>query len=96
MRPQNLKTKIFLDSGDPAETKEIINLLGFLDGQTTNPTLISKNPYAKERFERGEKFSKQEIYDFYRKVVTDIARLISNGSISIEVYACASTKAEEM
>jgi len=96
MRPQNLKTKIFLDSGDPVETKEIINLLGFLDGQTTNPTLISKNPYAKERFEKGEEFSKQEIYDFYKKVVTDISKLIPDGSISIEVYADAATPADEM
>lgn len=96
MRPQNLKTKIFLDSGDPAETKEIINLLGFLDGQTTNPTLISKNPYARERLEKGEKFSKQEIYDFYKKVVFDISKLIPDGSISIEVYADAQTQTEEM
>ena len=96
MKTQNLKTKIFLDSGDPAETKEIINLLGFLDGQTTNPTLISKNPYARERFEKGEKFSKQEIYDFYKKVVSDISKLIPDGSISIEVYADAATRADEM
>ena len=44
MKPGKLKTKIFLDGGDPHETKEIIALLGFLDGQTTNPTLISKIP----------------------------------------------------
>lgn len=44
MRPQGLKSKIFLDGGDPGETKSIINLLGFLDGQTTNPSLIAKKP----------------------------------------------------
>ena len=32
-------TKIFLDSGDPAETVEALKLLGSLDGQTTNPSL---------------------------------------------------------
>lgn len=48
MRPNNLNTKIFLDSGDPDETREIKELLGFLDGQTTNPTLISRNPEAKK------------------------------------------------
>lgn len=95
-RPANLKSKIFLDSGDPAETKRIIELLGFLDGQTTNPTLVVKNPYAKERFERGEKFSQTEIYEFYRKVVTDISNLIPEGSVSIEVYADATTTAEAM
>ncbi len=40
MRPDTLKTKIFLDGGDPGETKNIIKAMGFLDGQTTNPTLI--------------------------------------------------------
>lgn len=44
MRPEGLKTRIFLDGGNPHETEEVIRLLGFLDGQTTNPTLISKNP----------------------------------------------------
>ena len=47
MKPNNLKTKIFLDSGDPQETREALKILGYLDGQTTNPTLISKNPQAK-------------------------------------------------
>ena len=66
MRPKNLKTKIFLDSCDPAETKEILSVLGFLDGQTTNPTLVAKNPYAKERFARGDKFTKED-YEVYPK-----------------------------
>jgi transaldolase len=96
MRPENLKTRIFLDGGNPDETKEIIDILGFLDGQTTNPTLISKNPDAKERIEKGQKFTEEEILDFYRKVVEDISGLIPNGSISVEVYADASTEAERM
>ena len=49
MRPDNVKTKIFLDSGDPEETKKCLALFGFLDGQTTNPTLIAKNPKSQER-----------------------------------------------
>ena len=48
MRPSNLKTRIFLDGGNPDETRKVINLLGFLDGQTTNPTLIAKNPEARK------------------------------------------------
>lgn len=95
-KPQNLKTKIFLDSGDPKETKEIIKILGFLDGQTTNPTLIAKNPEAKARLAAGEKFTKKEIYAFYRAVVTEISSLIPNGSVSVEVYADKETSAEEM
>ncbi len=96
MKPLNLTTKIFLDGGDPQETREAISLLGFLDGQTTNPTLISKNPQAQERLLRGEKFSEEEIYDFYRQVVSEISSLIPQGSISIEVYADLETSAEEM
>lgn len=96
MRPRDLKTRIFLDGGNPEETREAINLLGFLDGQTTNPTLISKNPKACERLEHWYKFSKGEVYDFYEKVVMDISGLIPHGSVSVEVYADASTGADEM
>ncbi len=96
MRPKNLKTRIFLDGGDPEETKEVIRLLGFLDGQTTNPTLISKNPRARHRLERGEKFAREEIIDFYQETVREISKLIPQGSISVEVYADHSTLAEEM
>jgi transaldolase len=96
MKPENLRTRIFLDGGDPQETKTIINLLGFLDGQTTNPTLISKNPEARQRLERGEKFSEKEIFRFYNNVVNEISVLIPEGSISIEVYADLSTSTEKM
>lgn len=96
MRPSNLKTKIFLDSGDVGETKEAIRLLGFLDGQTTNPTLISKNPEVKKRLAEGRKFSKEEVFMFYQSVVKEISLLIPNGSVSIEVYADYKTTFEEM
>lgn len=96
MRPMNLKTRIFLDGGNPEETKTLINLMGFLDGQTTNPTLISKNPEARRRLEQGGKFSPDEIFTFYRQVVREISGLIPQGSISIEVYADPATTAEQM
>jgi transaldolase len=96
MKPENLKTKIFLDGGDPAETKEILNTLGFLDGQTTNPTLVSKNPKAADRLKKGEKFTGEEIMDFYKSIVSEISSLIPDGSVSIEVYADKNTTAEEM
>ncbi|MBI2578755.1 MAG: transaldolase [Candidatus Aenigmarchaeota archaeon] len=95
MRPKNLKTRIFIDSGDPGETAKIMDMLGFLDGQTTNPTLISRNPEAQRILtERG--FSKNEIFYFYRKTVEEISRMIPKGSVSVEVYADKSTTAEEM
>jgi transaldolase len=96
MRPKDTKTRIFLDGGDPEETREIIRLLGFLDGQTTNPTLISKNPRARHRLERGEKFTKEEILNFYQETVGEISKMIPEGSISVEVYADPSTSAEAM
>ena len=91
MKPENLRTKIFLDSGDPAETKEAMALLGFLDGQTTNPSLIAKNPET-----AGKKFAKEELLEFYRKVVQEVSRVIPEGSVSIEVYADKNTNAKEM
>ncbi|OGK20172.1 transaldolase [Candidatus Roizmanbacteria bacterium RIFCSPHIGHO2_02_FULL_37_13b] len=96
MRPKNLKTKIFLDSGDPSETKETLKLLGFLDGQTTNPSLISKNPEVIERLGSEKKFSKDEINVFYKEVVCEISSLIPQGSISIEVYADDETTEQQM
>jgi len=96
MRPQNMKTRIFLDGGDQGDTERITKLLGFLDGQTTNPTLISKNPEARRRLEKGRKFSEKEILDFYRNVVKTISGLIPQGSVSVEVYADAVTSADTM
>ena len=96
MKPKNLKTRLFLDGGNQDETKELIGLLGFLDGQTTNPTLISKNPEARKRLEQGKKFSQTEILDFYHGVVKTISGLMPQGSVSVEVYSDASTKAEAM
>lgn len=96
MKPTNLNTKIFLDSGDPNDTNDILTILGFLDGQTTNPTLISKNPEAKSRLEKRGKFTKEKIFGFYKEVVQEISALIPQGSISIEVYADKNTASEQM
>lgn len=91
-----MKTKIFLDSADPIETREALSILGFLDGQTTNPSLIANNPQAQARLASGHKFSRQEVLDFYRQVVKEISSLIPQGSVSIEVYADRFTTAEQM
>jgi transaldolase len=96
MRPKNLKTKIFLDSGDPTETKKALKILGFLDGQTTNPTLIAKNPEAIGRIKNGKKFTKKEVYVFYKKVIQEISKIIPQGSVSVEVYADFDTTSIQM
>jgi transaldolase len=36
------KTKLLVDGGDPEETLRIKTLIGFVDGQTTNPSLMQK------------------------------------------------------
>lgn len=95
-RPDWLKTRIFLDSGDSEETRKSLGLLGFLDGQTTNPTLVAKNPEVQVRLKKGEKFARQEIYDFYFETVNKISAIIPHGSVSVEVYSDATTMAEEM
>src|SRR5512143_1103969 len=96
MRPQNMKTRIFLDGGDQGDTERISTLLGLLEGQTTNPTLISKKHEARKRLEKGLKFNEEEILDFYRDVVKTISGLIPQGSVSVEVYADAFTSADTM
>lgn len=95
-RPNWLKTRIFLDSGDPKETRNVLNLMGFLDGQTTNPTLIAKNPEVQERLKRGEKFTREDLLGFYKKIVQEVSALIPKGSVSIETYADHQTTATEI
>lgn len=95
MEKINLPSKIFLDGADPKESKKAKGILGFLDGQTTNPTLLAKNPEVQEMRGKGGKFSEKELYSFYQKVIREIAE-ITSGPISIEVYADKETKAEDM
>lgn len=96
MRPQGLRTRIFLDGGDPHEAEKAMEMLGFLDGQTTNPTLIAKNPQASKMLKEGKKFTEEEILNFYHFVVRELSALMPQGAISIEVYADANTTAEQM
>ena len=51
------KTKILVDGGDPNETLRIKSLIGFVDGQTTNPSLIAKNPEIQRLIASGHKLS---------------------------------------
>jgi transaldolase len=96
MKPEGLKTRIFLDGGNPEETRDIIGLLGFLDGQTTNPTLISRNPDARERLDKGERFSPSELLAFYKGIVQKLSSMMPEGSISVEVYSDPSSRAQAM
>jgi transaldolase len=89
-------TKILLDSGDQAETRSIKDLLGFLDGQTTNPSLFSKNPEVAARIAAGDKLSREEDREGYKKIVQEISPLVGEAGVSIEVYSDLRTTAEQM
>lgn len=90
------KTKILVDGGDPQETQCVKELLGFVDGQTTNPSLIAKNPHIRQLVESGHRLSRKEEMDEYKKIVQTISPLVGDAGVSIEVFADQGTKAEEM
>jgi transaldolase len=89
-------TKSLVDGGDPAETLRVKQLLGYVDGQTTNPTLISKNPDVQHLISSGHKFTEREQLDEYRKIVQKISPLVGASGVSIEVFADLDTPAETM
>src|SRR5205807_7783599 len=90
------KTKILVDGGDPNETLRIKTLLGFMDGQTTNPSLIAKNPEIQQLIASGHTLSPEEEKDEYKKIVRSISPLVGDAGVSIEVFADLNTTAEEM
>src|SRR5215469_12854119 len=90
------KTKILVDGGDPQETLRAKELLGFVDGQTTNPSLIAKNPHIKELIASGHKLSSREEMDEYKRIVQTISPLVGEAGVSIEVFSDESTSAQEM
>jgi transaldolase len=90
------KAKILVDGGDPDETLRVRKLLGFVDGQTTNPSLIAKNPEIQQRIAAGHTLSPQEEKDEYRKIVQAVSPLVGDAGVSIEVFADLDTRAEEM
>ena len=89
-------TKILVDGGDPRETAQIKSLLGFVDGQTTNPSLIAKNPEIQQLLASGHNLSSQEEKDEYKRIVQAISPMVGDAGVSIEVFAELDTKAEEM
>jgi len=92
MRPSTLNIRIFLDSGDPDDTKKYIDLLGFLDGQTTNPSLVAKKLKANNE---NIKLDTNELNEAYKKIIQEISPLVPE-SVSIEVYGDKDTPADQM
>ncbi len=90
------KTKILLDSGDPAETARARELLGFLDGQTTNPSLVAKDPEIVALVASGQKLTAAAQTVEYKKIVGEISPLVGGAGVSIEVYADMGSKADDL
>ena len=70
--PNRPKTRILVDDGDPEETSRIKNLIGYVDGQTTNPSLIAKNPEVQRLITSGHTLTTEEQKEEYKKVVRNI------------------------
>ena len=96
MLAKRAKAKILVDGGDPAETSRIKELLGYVDGQTTNPSLIAKNPEIRKLIASGHRLSRQEENEEYKGIVQRISPLVGDAGVSIEVFADLDTAAEEM
>jgi transaldolase len=96
MSKLKLKTKVLVDGGDPQETVRVRNLLGYVDGQTTNPTLISKNPEVRKIVSSGRGFSSREELEEYKRIVRAISPLVGEAGVSIEVFSDLNTTAEQM
>ncbi len=90
------KTRVLVDGGNPNETLRIKSLLGFVDGQTTNPSLIAKNPEIQQLVASGHTLSPEEEKNEYKKIVRSISPLVGDAGVSIEVFADLNTTAEEM
>jgi transaldolase len=90
------KTKILVDGGDPQETRRIKQRLGFVDGQTTNPSLVASNPHIRELIASGHRLSAIEEMDEYKKIVQRISPLVGDAGVSIEVFSDRGTTAQEM
>lgn len=90
------RARILVDGGDPEETRAVKGLLGFVDGQTTNPSLIAKNPDIVRLVRSGHKLTPEQEADEYRKIVQTISPLVGDAGVSIEVFGDLHTTAEDM
>jgi transaldolase len=90
------RTRILVDGGDPDETRAVKDLLGFVDGQTTNPSLIAKNPDIAKLVRSGRKLTPEQEADEYRRIVRAISPLVGDAGVSIEVFGDLHTTAERM
>src|SRR5260370_35125589 len=79
------KTKILVDGGDPEETLRVKELLGFVDGQTTNPSLIATNPEIQQQIASDHTLTPQEEKDENSTIVQPTSPLLTALRPSIHV-----------
>jgi len=96
MQGNRPRTKLLVDGGDPDETVHVKELIGFVDGQTTNPSLIAKNPEVQQLLQSGQRLSTEEQQEEYKKIVQKISPIVGDAGVSIEVFADLNTTAEQM
>lgn len=85
------KTKLFLDSCDANSTKQALGYYPNLAGQTTNPSLLAKNPRLPK-----EGLAEDDLWHFYRTELKLIRELLPQGAISAEVNITANSTVEEI
>jgi transaldolase len=76
------KAKILVDAGDPQETRQVMELLGFVDGQTTNPSLIAKNPHIKELIASGHREEMDKSWQRHHRRTNPISEMDFRFAIS--------------
>jgi transaldolase len=91
-----LRTRILLDGGDPIETIRIRELIGFVDGQTTNPSLVAKNPQIEQKLASRHRLTEQQAREAYKQIVQQISPHVGVAGVSIEVFANLDSTADEM
>ena len=67
-----------------------------MDGQTTNPSSIAKNPEVMQLVESGHRLTESEELAEYRKIVQTISPLVGDAGVSTEVFADLKTTADDM
>lgn len=95
-------TKLFLDSANIADSKQVLDIFGQLDGQTTNPSLVAKSlnvePESAKRTSKSieQKLSEGDLLSKYKEIILEIRKISPNGDISVEVPADKNTTSAEM
>lgn len=96
MRPLELTTKVFLESSNPEEVYETLQMLGFLDGVSTSHISLARNPKIKEMIDSGNKITSSEAEKLYKDIIEEIAETLPQGDIQIATYADNNTTAEQL